>query len=162
MRSDYLGDCAEFRDLPETLNDCQYLVPRMTRAQRKEAIEVPLGRVDACAQPGAAHAQRCRRRARPAAGAPACADADLDPLARSRSEPHAAHRAADYESIGGFENALNQHADEVLAGVPAELAAIIFKRLTARGRSNRERRDPATLRELWAVCGATPRSNRPV
>ena len=32
MRSDYLGDCAEFRDLPETLNDCQYLIPRMTRA----------------------------------------------------------------------------------------------------------------------------------
>ena len=45
MRSDYVGDCAAFRDLPETLNDCQYLVPRMTRAQRKEAIEAPLGRV---------------------------------------------------------------------------------------------------------------------
>ena len=26
MRSDYVGDCAAFRDLPETLNDCQYLV----------------------------------------------------------------------------------------------------------------------------------------
>jgi hypothetical protein len=23
MRSDYLGECAEFRDLPETLNDCR-------------------------------------------------------------------------------------------------------------------------------------------
>ena len=46
MRSDYLGDCAEFRDLPETLNDCQYLVPRLTREQRKEAIEAPLGRVE--------------------------------------------------------------------------------------------------------------------
>jgi hypothetical protein len=24
MRSDFLGDCAQFRDLPETLNDSQY------------------------------------------------------------------------------------------------------------------------------------------
>ena len=45
MRSDYLGECAEFRDLPETLNDCQYFVPRMTRDQRKAMIEGPLGRV---------------------------------------------------------------------------------------------------------------------
>src|SRR5205807_22316 len=45
MRSDYLGDCAEFHNLPETLNDCQYLVSRLTREQRKEAIEGPLGRV---------------------------------------------------------------------------------------------------------------------
>ena len=29
----------------------------------------------------------------------------------------------DYEAIGGFDGALNQHADELLADVPAELAA---------------------------------------
>ena len=58
MRSDYLGDCAEFRDLPETLNDCQYLVPRMTREQRKEAIEGPLGQTSIAPQPGAAYAER--------------------------------------------------------------------------------------------------------
>jgi hypothetical protein len=43
MRSDYLGDCSEFRDLPEALNECQYLIPRLTREQRKQAIECPLG-----------------------------------------------------------------------------------------------------------------------
>ena len=28
MRSDFLGDCAQFRDLPEAINDSQYLIPR--------------------------------------------------------------------------------------------------------------------------------------
>jgi len=42
MRSDYLGDCAQFTGLPEALNDSQFLVPRMTRAQLREAIESPV------------------------------------------------------------------------------------------------------------------------
>jgi formylglycine-generating enzyme required for sulfatase activity len=46
MRSDYLGECAKFRGLPEALNDGQYLVPRMTRAQLQEAIESPLETID--------------------------------------------------------------------------------------------------------------------
>jgi len=39
MRSDFLGDCAQFRDLPEATNDGQFLIPRMTRDQRRQAIE---------------------------------------------------------------------------------------------------------------------------
>ena len=42
MRSDYLGDCAQFRDLPETINEGMYLIPRMTRDQRREAITGPV------------------------------------------------------------------------------------------------------------------------
>jgi len=38
MRSDFIGDCAQFRDLPEAVNDSQYLIPRMTRDQCREAI----------------------------------------------------------------------------------------------------------------------------
>jgi hypothetical protein len=45
MRTDYLGDCAEFPDFPEALNESQYLVPRLTREQRRQAIEGPLGTV---------------------------------------------------------------------------------------------------------------------
>src|SRR6185436_7450780 len=33
MRSDYLGDCAQFRDLPEAINESQYLIPRLTLDQ---------------------------------------------------------------------------------------------------------------------------------
>lgn len=51
MRSDYLGECAIFRDLPEALNDGHYLVPRMTRHQLQEAIESPLERIGASIYP---------------------------------------------------------------------------------------------------------------
>ena len=51
MRSDYLGECAIFRDLPEALNDGHYLVPRMTRHQLQEAIESPLEAVGASMHP---------------------------------------------------------------------------------------------------------------
>ncbi len=52
MRSDYLGQCSIFRDLPEALNDGHYLVPKMTRHQLQEAIEIPLETVGATIHPG--------------------------------------------------------------------------------------------------------------
>jgi hypothetical protein len=159
MRSDYLGDCAEFRDLPETLNECQYLVPRLTREQRKEAIEGPLGRTEIAPSlvqrmlndagdepdqlPILQHA--LMRTWGRSTGIPACV---------SGLQTHRRIELQDYEEIGAFKGALDQHADELLKAVPEQIAATIFKRLTAKGRSNRERRDPATLSELWAVCGA--------
>ena len=41
MRSDFLGDCALFRGLPEAINTSQFLTPRLTRAQQRVAIEGP-------------------------------------------------------------------------------------------------------------------------
>jgi hypothetical protein len=38
MRSDFLGDCAQFFGLPEAINKGQYLVPRMNREERRAAI----------------------------------------------------------------------------------------------------------------------------
>lgn len=35
LRSEWLGSCADFRDLPEAINRGQYLVPKLTREQRK-------------------------------------------------------------------------------------------------------------------------------
>ena len=41
MRSDFLGDCALFSGLPESINESIYLTPRLTRDQRRAAIEGP-------------------------------------------------------------------------------------------------------------------------
>ncbi|MGB5236845.1 MAG: hypothetical protein WBN59_04365, partial [Flavobacteriaceae bacterium] len=41
MRSDFIGDCAEYHGLPEAMNKSQYLVPRLTRQQLKKVIEGP-------------------------------------------------------------------------------------------------------------------------
>ena len=42
MRSDFLGDCAQFLGLPEAINEGQYLVPRLTREERRAAIAGPV------------------------------------------------------------------------------------------------------------------------
>ena len=42
MRSDFLGECTQFRGLPEAINEGQYLIPRMTREERKAAITGPV------------------------------------------------------------------------------------------------------------------------
>jgi hypothetical protein len=160
MRSDYLGDCAEFRDLPETLNECQYLIPRMTRQQRQEAIELPLGRV-------AIAPSLVQRLLNDAGDEPDQLPILQHSLMRTWNQwrvadPQQARpiQLADYEAIGGFEEALNRHAEELLSAVSKDTAACVFKRLTARGRDNRERRDPATLQELWDVCGASTLEQR--
>lgn len=41
MRSDFLGDCAQFHDLPEAINKGQYLIPQMTRDELRQSIESP-------------------------------------------------------------------------------------------------------------------------
>jgi len=41
MRSDFIGDCDAFLELPELVSKCQFLVPRLDRSQMREAIERP-------------------------------------------------------------------------------------------------------------------------
>ena len=41
MRSDFLGECSQFLELPETLNKGQFLVPRLTSAELCESIIGP-------------------------------------------------------------------------------------------------------------------------
>jgi energy-coupling factor transporter ATP-binding protein EcfA2 len=42
LRSDALGNCADFRDLPQAINRGQFLVPKLNREQRKQAIVKPI------------------------------------------------------------------------------------------------------------------------
>ncbi|MBT7028182.1 MAG: ATP-binding protein, partial [Verrucomicrobia bacterium] len=42
MRSDFLGDCSQFRGLAEAVNEGEYLIPRLNRNQRRLAIEGPV------------------------------------------------------------------------------------------------------------------------
>ena len=43
MRSDFLGDCAQVSRPAEAINAGQYLVPRLTRDERRAAISGPIG-----------------------------------------------------------------------------------------------------------------------
>ncbi|MGF1638467.1 MAG: High-affnity carbon uptake protein Hat/HatR [Cyclobacteriaceae bacterium] len=42
MRSDFIGECAQFSDLTKKINDSHYLIPQMTREQKRRAIIGPV------------------------------------------------------------------------------------------------------------------------
>ena len=42
MRSDFIGDCAQFPDLTKKINDSHYLIPQMTREQKRRVITGPM------------------------------------------------------------------------------------------------------------------------
>ncbi len=42
MRSDFIGECAVFPELTQMINDSHYLIPQMTRDQKRLAIEGPV------------------------------------------------------------------------------------------------------------------------
>ena len=159
MRSDYLGDCAQFRDLPEAINDGQYLIPRLTREQLRLAITGPVAVGGATITPRLVH-----RLLNDVGDNPDQLPILQHALMRLWDywEQHAAPPESldlpHYEAIGGMAEALSRHADEAYAALPddrtREMAQKLFQCLTEKGPDNREIRRPTTLREVCAVAGA--------
>lgn len=158
MRSDFLGECAQIPGLAEAVNDGQYLVPRMTRDERRSAITGPIG----------------------------VGGAEIEPVLLTRlvndvgDNPdqlsilqHALNRTwarwqfeggegplslAHYESIGTMARALDQHAERAYdeLGTPPEqdLCAKIFKALTDKATDPRGVRRPTKVSTLCDLTGA--------
>jgi hypothetical protein len=172
MRSDYLGDCAQFTGLPEALNDSQFLVPRMTRAQLREAIESPVAVGGATITPRLV--QRLLHEIEEMPSSPdesrgARHDQDQLPVLqhalmrmwevsrndRERGQPI---DLPHYEQppVETLAHALDRHAEEVYQGLPTDVhrnvARLVFQQLTERDAENREVRRPTPLAELTAVA----------
>ena len=181
LRSDTLGGCADFPDPPEAVSRGSYLVPRLSRNQRKEAITRPVE------LRGARIAPRLVQRLL------SDVSDDFDDLpvmqhALSRTWQHWAkacdgQRAIDledYDTIGGAAGALSQHAEEArlslgpLGQDAARSAAAgqtgqgahpasdapgggrverVFRALTERVAEGTEVRRPLDFNQLCAVCG---------
>jgi energy-coupling factor transporter ATP-binding protein EcfA2 len=158
MRSDFLGDCAQFWELPEAINKGQYLIPRMTRDERREAISGPI----AVAQ-GAISEPLVNQLLNDVGDNP-----DQLPIlqhALMRTWDYwLGHRRngevidiPDYNAIGGMSEALSQHADEAyeeLSDVQKVIAEKLFKGLTEKGTDNREIRRPLEVLEICELTGA--------
>lgn len=160
MRSDFLGDCAQFQGLPEAINDGQYLIPRMTRDERRFAITGPIG------------VKRCKiseplvNRLMNDVGdnpdqLPILQHAlmrtwDYWAVHRRNGEPISLEH---YEAIGTMADALSRHADEAFNELPDARSQIVaesvFKALAERGADNREIRRPTSLKDICEIAGAT-------
>lgn len=164
MRSDYLGDCARFWDLPEAINEGQYLIPRMTRDQRREAIVGPV------AVYGGEIAQRLVNQLLNDMGdnpgqLPILQHALMRIWDQGRAETQG-DKPLDlqhYESVGGLSETLSRHADEAYNELPDDrsrkIAEKLFKCLAERGPDERETRRPT---ELWEICAVAEASEKEV
>jgi tetratricopeptide (TPR) repeat protein len=168
MRSDFLGDCAQFQGLPEAINDGQYLIPRMTRDERRFAIVGPT-RVARARMTEPLVNRLLNDVGDNPDQLPILQHALMrtwDEWRSKRPEHATAHTAGEkidvccYESIGGMSDALSRHADEAYTELADErsrhLAETLFKALTERGPDNREIRRPTRLKEICEITGATP------
>jgi hypothetical protein len=158
MRSDFLGDCTEFPGLAEALSRSQYLIPRLTREQRRQAIERPLHLA------GTRITTRSLQQLLNDSGDEPVADPlPLLQHALMRTFRHwkeSGGRAdldlADYQAAGGLEGALNAHAEAVYRGLDdagKSWAPKIFRALTGTELGRRIRR-PTRLDQLYRVVGA--------
>ncbi len=160
MRSDFLGNCAEFPGLPEAINDGQYLVPRMTREERRAAIRGPVRVGGAKISP-----VLLTRLVNDVGDNPDQLSILQHALNRTwahwQFEGHGEGPLSlpHYESIGTMAHALDRHAEKAYAELGNEwerkICERVFKTLTDRGTDARGVRRPTTLSALCSVAGAS-------
>jgi uncharacterized RDD family membrane protein YckC len=161
MRSDFLGDCAQFQGLPEAINEGQYLVPRLTREEIRAAITGPVG-----VGGGEISPVLVTRLLNDVGDNPD--QLSILQHALNRTWAHWENEGPSrgpldlphYEASGGMAHALDRHAEEAYAElVGAEqqrLGERVFKALTDKGTDPRGIRRPTRLSTLGDITGATP------
>ncbi len=162
LRSDFLGDCAQFRDLPEAINEGHYLIPRLLREQQREAILGPVA-----VGGGKISPRLVQQLLNDLGDNPDQLPIMQHALMRTWDKWEHDHDPGEpidfrhYEAIGRMQHALSEHADEAYNELPNDrskmIAEAMFKCLTMRGPDNRGIRRPTKIAEICAIAGAEPR-----
>ncbi|MET0675515.1 MAG: ATP-binding protein [Bradyrhizobium sp.] len=126
MRLDFLGDCARFPRLPEAISDGQFLVPNLSRAERRAAIEEPAKKFNKQIKP------EVTQRLLNEIGE----DPDQLPVLQHvlmRMWQQAGNNTeialADYDKTGGVRSAITQHADHIYKDLPTDIHRLAARRL---------------------------------
>lgn len=156
LRSEFLGDCARYLDLPEAINAGLFLTPRLTPEQTADAIQLPARLFGGEIEP-----DLVRRLLSEARGEsdqlPLLQHAlmrlwDLDTAERVLTQ-------ADLDALGGLRQALEAHAEDAwseLAPGQQGIAEVLFRSLTERGRGERDTRRPVHLGEVADLAEVAP------
>ena len=157
IRSDYSGNFAQYPELTKKINRSHYLIPQMSRDQRRQAIEAPVA--------------VGRGRIAPRLVQELLNDVEDDPDQlpiiqhalmrtwaywtdnRSIDEPVDIKH---YEAIGTIRLALSQHANEIydeLSDAEKEICETLFKTITEKGKDGAGVRKPSRLNLIAAIAG---------
>jgi len=160
MRSDFLGDCAEIPGLAEAINEGQYLVPRLTRDERRLAITGPVAVGGGRICPTLAS-----RLVNDVGDNPDQLSVLQHALNRTwmrwqkHGDPDGMITPAQYTEIGTMAQALDTHADKAYGELASERERLIcekmFRALTDMGSDGRGVRRPTRLGVLCALCEAS-------
>ncbi len=159
MRSDFIGECAQYPDLTQMINDSHYLIPQMTRDQKRTAVEGPV------AVGGGKISPRLTQQLLNDVGdspdqLPILQHALMRTWAywtgnRKVGEPIDLRH---YSAVGTLREALSLHANEAfdsLSKREKEICEVMFKALTERGSENQGIRRPTKLSTVAAIAGVS-------
>lgn len=157
MRSDFIGDCAQFPELTRKINDSHYLIPQLTREQKRRAIEGPV------AVGGAKITPRLVQQLLNDLGdnpdqLPILQHALMRTWSYWSSYRDYEEEQVDlkhYEAIGTMSEALSMHANEAfdeLTDDQKHVCEILFKAITEKRGENFGIRRPTRLNEIAAIA----------
>jgi hypothetical protein len=161
MRSDFLGDCARFSGLPEAVNEGQYLVPRLTRDERRAAISGPIA-----VGGGEISPVLLNRLVNDVGDNPDQLSILQHALNRTWAQWQRERQSSEpislshYEAIGTMAHALDRHAERAFAELTTErqqkICEVVFETLTDKGTDARGIRRPTSFAKLCAIAEASP------
>ena len=158
MRSDFIGECAQFQELTTLINESHYLIPQMTREDFQKAIIGPVAVGGGKITPRLVH-QLLNDVGDNPDQLPILQHAlmrtwDYWTSHKKENEPL---DIVDYEAIGRMEKALSLHANEAYDELTEDNKYVcdkIFKSLTEIGLDNRGIRHPSSVKELCDIADA--------
>lgn len=159
MRSDFIGECSQFQELTDLINESNYLVPQMTRDDFRDAIVGPVAVGGATIDP-----YLVQQLLNDAGDNP-----DQLPIlqhALMRTWDYWMHQGdyerpltvGEYEAVGTMEKALSEHANEAfdeLSENGKTICESMFKTLTEKGSDNRGIRHPSRIEEIAVIANAS-------
>ena len=155
MRSEYLGDCAQFHGLPEEINKGQYLIPRLSPDQQREIIVRPAW---------VRHVQISELLVQSLLDDVGPEPEQLPVLQHVLSQVWkdwenlgsvGAISVKNLENVGGFNKAMDRHAEDVYKGLRSPesqwVTKRLFQRITLQGISEKPIRRAQTLADVRSV-----------
>lgn len=175
MRSDFLGDCALFTGLPEAMNENQFLTPRLTREQRREAITGPAGVFGSSVETHLVNhllnemesipdqlpvLQHCLMRMWSQTMArEGLKEQDIQPAITGLSKVGGIIvTQADYDAVGALKKALSNHANEAFEKLDQKqqgIAKQLFRCLSEGVPGQRDTRRPTPLHKVAEIAGVS-------
>ncbi len=156
LRSDYIGDCAQYRGLTELINNSNYLIPHMSEADYREVIAGPVKYAGGTIETELVDLLISEIGER-TDQLPVLQHA----LMRTWNNWHSMEMSdkpisiANYNAIGKMSGAMSRHANEAFEELNSreqEICENLFRTITEKGPDNKGVRRPTRLSTIAAIA----------